>query len=83
LRVIDNADVDIGSIQCVSIFISQTAPAPGLTLAANGTLSGTPTTAGTFNFTVRATDANQCTSTRAYTLTIGAGNLSQRIVEQK
>jgi hypothetical protein len=52
-------------------------------LAANGTLSGTPTTAGTFNFTVRATDANQCAGDRTYTLTIGAGNLSQRIVEQK
>ncbi len=31
---------------------------PGVTLAANGTLSGTPTAAGTFNFTVRATDSS-------------------------
>src|SRR5262245_53377752 len=72
LRVIDNADVDTGSIQCVSIFISQAVPAPGLTLAANGTLSGTPTTTGAFNFTVRATDANQCASDRTYALTVAA-----------
>ena len=30
--------------------------APGLTLASDGTLSGTPTTAGTYNFQVTATD---------------------------
>ncbi len=35
-----------------------------------GLLAGTPTAAGTFNFTVRATDANQCFGERAYTLTI-------------
>jgi subtilisin-like proprotein convertase family protein len=83
LRVVDGAADDIGSIQCVSIFITQTLPAPGVSLAADGTLSGTPTTAGAFNFTVRAADANQCAVTRTYTLTVGAGNLSQRIAEQK
>jgi subtilisin-like proprotein convertase family protein len=83
LRVVDGAADDIGSIQCVSIFITQTLPAPGLSLAADGTLSGTPTTAGTFNFTVRATDANQCAVTRAYTLTIGTGNLGLRIADRK
>ena len=36
---------------------SGTVPA-GLTLAANGTLSGTPTTAGAYNFTVTATDSS-------------------------
>lgn len=34
-----------------------------------GVLSGTPTNAGTSNFAVRATDANQCMGERAYTLT--------------
>jgi hypothetical protein len=43
---------------------------PGLTLASNGALTGTPTTAGAFNFTVKATDTNGCTGTRAYTVLI-------------
>jgi hypothetical protein len=43
----------------------------GLTLnPGTGVLSGTPSTANTFNFTIRATDANQCTGQRQYTLTI-------------
>ena len=40
----------------------------GLTLT-GASLMGTPTQAGTFNFTVRATDSNDCSGTRAYTLT--------------
>ena len=45
---------------------------PGLTLNANtGTLSGNPTTQGTYNFTVRATDNNLCFGNGAtYSLTI-------------
>ncbi|MBI5635113.1 MAG: putative Ig domain-containing protein, partial [Nitrospirae bacterium] len=42
----------------------------GLTLSAAGVLSGTPTAAGTFNFTVRATDSNGCFGSQAYTLFI-------------
>jgi hypothetical protein len=43
----------------------------GLSLAANGTLSGTPTATGTFPITVTATDAYGCTGTGAvYTLVI-------------
>jgi hypothetical protein len=45
----------------------------GLTLnTATGELSGTPTAQGIFTFTMRATDANQCTGERTYTLTINA-----------
>ncbi|MDO7851691.1 putative Ig domain-containing protein [Hymenobacter convexus] len=48
----------------------------GLTLTAGGTLAGTPTAGGTFNFTVRATDASATpgpyNGTRSYTLTITA-----------
>jgi 6-phosphogluconolactonase (cycloisomerase 2 family) len=36
---------------------------PGLSLSTAGTISGTPTTAGTFNFTVKVTDANGIVST--------------------
>jgi hypothetical protein len=43
----------------------------GLSLnPATGVLSGTPTTEGAFTFTIRATDANNCTGERGYTLTI-------------
>ncbi len=48
----------------------------GLTLTPAGALTGTPTQAGTFNFTVRAADANGCQGTRAYTLTIGSSGCS-------
>ncbi len=45
----------------------------GLTLGpSNGILSGTPTTAGTFNFTVTATDSFSQTGSRAYTVTIAS-----------
>ncbi|HEX8999313.1 MAG TPA: M12 family metallo-peptidase, partial [Blastocatellia bacterium] len=64
LHVVDNALQDTGTINCVSIFITQTQPAPGLSLAANGTLSGIPTTVGTYNFTVKATDAGNCMGTQ-------------------
>lgn len=43
----------------------------GLSLnASTGLLSGTPTAAGMFNFTIQALDTNTCPGTRAYTLTI-------------
>ncbi|MGH9838559.1 MAG: putative Ig domain-containing protein [Blastocatellia bacterium] len=43
---------------------------PGLSLSAGGVLSGTPTQAGNFSFTVLARDANGCAGSRGYTLTI-------------
>ena len=42
----------------------------GLTLAANGIISGTPTTNGTFNFTVKVTDATNGVATQAMVLTV-------------
>ncbi|WP_047129780.1 putative Ig domain-containing protein [Xanthomonas arboricola] len=53
---------------------SGTLPA-GITLASNGTLSGTATVEGSFNVTVTATDANTFTATQAYTLTVAGPNL--------
>lgn len=46
------------------------APPAGLSLSAAGVLSGTPTTAGNFTFSVRATDALGCFATISYTHTI-------------
>ena len=52
----------------------------GLTLATDGTLSGTPTYAGTFNFTVTASDSTggsgPATQDIPYTLTIAAPSLT-------
>jgi hypothetical protein len=45
---------------------------PGLGIdSPTGVLSGTPTTAGEFSFTISATDADTVQVTRAYTMTIG------------
>lgn len=41
---------------------------PGITLNSAGLLSGTPTTQGTYNFTVRATDTNTHASAKTFTL---------------
>ncbi len=55
---------------------SGTLPA-GLALAANGTLSGTPTQTGSFPITVTATDTNGCTGTSAtYTIVIGCQTIN-------
>jgi len=52
----------------------------GLTLSSNGTLSGTSTSGGVFNFTVTATDSSTgtgpYTGSRAYSLTIGSPTLT-------
>ena len=42
----------------------------GMSLGSAGTVSGTPGSAGTFNFTVTSSDEHGCTGSRAYTLTI-------------
>jgi hypothetical protein len=48
----------------------------GLSLSSGGVISGTPTTAGPFSFTVTATDANGCTGSRGYSVTISGGAVS-------
>lgn len=44
----------------------------GLALGADGTFQGAPTTAGTFNLTITATDADGNAGSRGYTLTVAA-----------
>ncbi len=48
----------------------------GLSLAPGGLLSGTPTVLGTFNFTVTVTDANSCTGSQAFTVTINCPTIA-------
>ncbi|RYE03869.1 MAG: hypothetical protein EOP61_02870, partial [Sphingomonadales bacterium] len=50
--------------------ITSGAAPTGLTLASDATLSGTPTAAALFNFTVTATDANGITGTHDYELLV-------------
>ncbi len=54
---------------------------PGITLASNGTLSGTPTGAGPYSFTVQAQDSSTgsgapYTTTRVYSATVGVPTIS-------
>jgi len=47
---------------------------PGITLSSAGELSGNPTAAGSYSFTVEATDDNGVTGSAAYTIVIEAQN---------
>jgi hypothetical protein len=48
----------------------------GLNLAADGVLTGTPTAAGSFSFTVTATDSAGFAASQSYTLTVNPAALS-------
>lgn len=55
--------------------VSSGALPTGLVLnPATGDISGSPTTAGTFNFTITAADANGCLGSRPYSITMAAPN---------
>jgi hypothetical protein len=64
-----------GGIGTVVFSTSSTLPT-GMTLAADGTLSGTPTQGGSFPLTVTATDSNGCTGSDTFTLTIGCQTIT-------
>jgi len=59
---------------------------PGLSLSAGGVITGTPTTAGTNNFTVRVTDNAAATAQRALGIVVnaagGGGALNSQFVSQ-
>ena len=46
---------------------------PGLSLSSGGAITGTPTAAGTYNFTMKVVDSTGLTATRAQTITIAPG----------
>ncbi len=46
---------------------------PGLSLSSGGAITGTPTAAGTYNFTMKLVDSTGLTATQAQTITISPG----------
>ena len=56
--------------------VSSGALPAGLSLSAAGAITGTPTTAGDFDFTVRASDAGSQSATKALRITINPAQLS-------
>ncbi|WP_425510807.1 putative Ig domain-containing protein [Xanthomonas hortorum] len=64
-----------GGIAPYSYALGSGALPAGITLASNGTLAGTATVEGSFNFTVVATDAGNFTGSQAYALTVTGPNL--------
>lgn len=61
-----------GGIEPYTYISTPAPPVPGLTLSSAGVLSGTPTTAGIFNFTISVIDGNQCPGSRAYSISIAS-----------
>ncbi len=49
---------------------------PGVTLSPTGELTGTPTSGGTFGFTVRATEGGGCSASRAYSIEIACAAIA-------
>src|SRR5262249_29848726 len=49
---------------------------PGLTLTSGGSISGAPTRAGPFEFTITATDKNGATGARTYQMTVQGATLT-------
>jgi len=61
-----------GGASPYSFTVTSGALPSGLTLATNGLLSGTPTTGGTFDFTVTATYGNGCPGSKDFTVNVDA-----------
>jgi hypothetical protein len=57
------------------------APPAGITLSSSGLLSGTPTAYGTANFTVRVTDAYNCSATQSYSLLVKGLSIGDMVYE--
>jgi len=59
-----------GALGAPNYAITAGALPPGLTLSAGGTISGTPTATGTFNFTVSVSDNSGCMGSQPYSITV-------------
>jgi uncharacterized repeat protein (TIGR01451 family) len=72
-----------GGVAPVSFLVSAGGLPPGLSLnLGTGALTGKPTTAGNYSFTVTATDAGGCTGSAAYTLAVGGSCVAPAITTQ-
>lgn len=65
-----------GGIAPYSYVLSSGSLPTGITLGSGGTLTGTSTQVGSFNFTVTATDSFSQIGSRAYTLVVGTPTLT-------
>ncbi|PYR68929.1 MAG: hypothetical protein DMF88_07705, partial [Acidobacteria bacterium] len=65
-----------GGVSPYSFSISAGAVPTGLTLSTGGVLSGSPTAAATFNFTVQAADALGCAGSASYSVPILAAQVT-------
>ncbi|WP_199228409.1 putative Ig domain-containing protein [Caulobacter sp. D4A] len=63
-----------GGVTPTTFAVTAGALPPGLSLSTNGLASGTPTSTGTYNFTVTATDSsgNNYTGSASYSITVSA-----------
>jgi len=59
-----------GALGAPSFAVTAGALPPGLTLSAAGTISGTTTATGTFNFTATVSDASGCSGSQSYSITV-------------
>lgn len=57
-----------GALGAPTFTVTAGALPPGLTLSTGGTISGTPTATGTFNFTVTVNDNSGCSTSSSYTI---------------
>jgi hypothetical protein len=64
-----NSLMQTGALGTPNFAITAGALPPGLTISANGLISGTPTATGTFNFTVTVNDASGCSGAQNYSIT--------------
>lgn len=63
-----------GGIAPYTFAVTEGALPPGLALSSAGVISGTPSEAGSFSFTITATDSLGCPGTRAYTMIVAGPN---------
>ena len=59
-----------GALGAPNFAVTSGALPPGLTLSASGTISGTPTATGTFNFTSTVSDNSGCSGSQNYSITV-------------
>jgi hypothetical protein len=59
-----------GALGAPTFAVTAGALPPGLTLSSAGTISGTPSATGTFNFSVTVNDNSGCTAVSSYSITV-------------